>query len=69
MPLRFGLLGTGYWARETHAAALAIQDGAELAVRAAVERFLATPVGARTAAVLTADARAGPPGSSTTSER
>src|SRR6266508_2383751 len=30
MPLRFGLLGTGYWARETHAAALAIQDGAEL---------------------------------------
>jgi len=40
-----------------------------VAVLDAVERFLATPVGARTAAVLTADARAGPPGSSTTSER
>jgi predicted dehydrogenase len=30
MPLRFGLLGTGYWARETHAAALARHDDAEL---------------------------------------
>ncbi len=30
MPLRFGLLGTGYWARETHAAALAVHDDAEL---------------------------------------
>ncbi|HZD71286.1 MAG TPA: Gfo/Idh/MocA family oxidoreductase [Actinomycetes bacterium] len=30
MALRFGLLGTGYWARETHAAALATHDDAEL---------------------------------------
>ncbi len=28
MALRFGLLGTGYWARETHAAALALHDSA-----------------------------------------
>jgi predicted dehydrogenase len=28
MALRFGLLGTGYWARETHAAALARHDDA-----------------------------------------
>jgi predicted dehydrogenase len=30
MALRFGLLGTGHWAQETHAAALAAHDGAEL---------------------------------------
>jgi predicted dehydrogenase len=30
MALRFGLLGTGYWAREVHAAALATSDDAEL---------------------------------------
>src|ERR671930_1053210 len=29
MALRFGLLGTGYWARETHAAALASHDDAD----------------------------------------
>ncbi len=28
MPLRFGLLGTGYWAREVHAAGLATDDDA-----------------------------------------
>jgi predicted dehydrogenase len=28
MALRFGLLGTGHWARETHAAALAVHDEA-----------------------------------------
>src|SRR6266540_3225010 len=28
MALRFGLLGTGYWAQETHAAALALHDDA-----------------------------------------
>jgi predicted dehydrogenase len=30
-PLRFGLVGTGYWARVTHAPALASTDGVELA--------------------------------------
>jgi predicted dehydrogenase len=30
-PLRFGLAGTGYWARVTHAPALASTDGVELA--------------------------------------
>jgi predicted dehydrogenase len=30
-PLRFGLVGTGYWARVTHAPALASTDGIELA--------------------------------------
>jgi predicted dehydrogenase len=30
-PLRFGLVGTGYWARVTHAPALATTDGIELA--------------------------------------
>jgi predicted dehydrogenase len=30
-PLRFGLVGTGYWARITHAPALASTDGIELA--------------------------------------
>lgn len=30
-PLRFGLAGTGYWARVTHAPALASTDGIELA--------------------------------------
>jgi predicted dehydrogenase len=30
-PLRFGLVGTGYWARVTHAPALADTDGIELA--------------------------------------
>jgi predicted dehydrogenase len=30
MALRFGLLGTGYWAQEAHAAALAASDAAEL---------------------------------------
>jgi predicted dehydrogenase len=29
MVLRFGLLGTGYWAQEAHAAALAVEDEAE----------------------------------------
>src|SRR5580700_1111068 len=29
-PLRFGLVGTGYWARVTHAPALACTEGAEL---------------------------------------
>ena len=29
-PLRFGLVGTGYWARVTHAPALATTDGIEL---------------------------------------
>ena len=29
--LKFGLVGTGYWARETHAAALASTEGIELA--------------------------------------
>ena len=29
-PLRFGLVGTGYWARETHAPAIIAADGAEL---------------------------------------
>jgi predicted dehydrogenase len=29
--LKFGLIGTGYWARETHAAALASTEGIELA--------------------------------------
>jgi predicted dehydrogenase len=29
-PLRFGLVGTGYWARVTHAPALAAADGVEL---------------------------------------
>lgn len=29
-PLKFGLVGTGYWARETHAAALASTEGIEL---------------------------------------
>ena len=28
--MRFGLVGTGYWARETHATALAAHPGAEL---------------------------------------
>ncbi|CAA9263199.1 MAG: hypothetical protein AVDCRST_MAG41-2489 [uncultured Corynebacteriales bacterium] len=49
--MRFGLLGTGHWARETHAAALAAAPGAELvgvwgrdAVRAA---DLAAAYGAR----------------------
>mgnify|MGYP001948023311 CR=1 FL=1 len=31
MGLRFGLLGTGYWAAETHAAALRAHPGATLA--------------------------------------
>ncbi len=31
MALRFGLLGTGHWAREVHGAALAAHDDAELA--------------------------------------
>ena len=30
-PLRFGLIGTGYWAQVTHAPALAAADGARLA--------------------------------------
>ncbi len=30
-PLRFGLVGTGYWARGTHAPALAATDGIEFA--------------------------------------
>jgi hypothetical protein len=30
-PLRFGLVGTGYWARITHAPALASTDGIEFA--------------------------------------
>jgi predicted dehydrogenase len=30
MPLRFGLLGTGYWAQEAHATALAASDQADL---------------------------------------
>ena len=30
VPLRFGLVGTGYWARETHAPAIVAADGAEL---------------------------------------
>ena len=30
-PLRFGLVGTGYWARVTHAPALAAADGVEFA--------------------------------------
>ncbi len=30
-PLRFGLAGTGYWARITHAPALASTAGIELA--------------------------------------
>jgi predicted dehydrogenase len=30
-PLRFGLVGTGYWARTTHAPALAATEGIELA--------------------------------------
>ena len=30
-PLRFGLVGTGHWARITHAPALASTDGVELA--------------------------------------
>jgi predicted dehydrogenase len=29
-PMRFGLIGTGYWAREAHAAGIAATDGAEL---------------------------------------
>ena len=28
-PLRFGLVGTGYWARTTHAPSLASSDGIE----------------------------------------
>lgn len=31
MPLRFGLVGTGYWARVTHGPALASTDGVEFA--------------------------------------
>jgi predicted dehydrogenase len=31
LPLRFGLVGTGFWARVTHAPALASTDGIELA--------------------------------------
>ena len=30
-PLRFGLVGTGYWARIAHAPALASTEGIELA--------------------------------------
>jgi predicted dehydrogenase len=30
MALRFGVLGTGYWAQETHASVLAASDDAEL---------------------------------------
>ena len=30
MALRFGVLGTGYWAQETHASMLAASDDAEL---------------------------------------
>jgi ornithine cyclodeaminase/alanine dehydrogenase-like protein (mu-crystallin family) len=30
-PLRFGLVGTGYWARVTHAPALSSIEGVELA--------------------------------------
>ena len=30
-PLRFGLVGTGYWARIAHAPALSLTDGIELA--------------------------------------
>ena len=30
MGLRFGVLGTGYWAQEAHASALAASDQAEL---------------------------------------
>ena len=32
-PLRFGLIGTGYWARIAHAPALASTEGIELAAR------------------------------------
>ena len=48
MPLRFGVLGTGYWAREAHATALAAADQADLVAiwgrdpartRAAADRF------------------------------
>lgn len=47
-PLRFGLVGTGYWAQETHARAITETDGIELAAiwgrdpdrtRAAAARF------------------------------
>ena len=31
LPLRFGLVGTGYWARTAHAPALASAEGVELA--------------------------------------
>ncbi|MFL5794801.1 MAG: Gfo/Idh/MocA family protein [Actinomycetota bacterium] len=48
MPLRFGVLGTGYWAQEAHATALAAADQADLVAiwgrdpartRAAADRF------------------------------
>jgi predicted dehydrogenase len=48
MPLRFGVLGTGYWAQEAHATALAASDQADLVAiwgrdpartRAAADRF------------------------------
>jgi predicted dehydrogenase len=51
MALRFGVLGTGYWAQEAHASALAAHPEAELALRAAAERFLAAGLDSRAAVV------------------
>ncbi|HET8970244.1 MAG TPA: Gfo/Idh/MocA family oxidoreductase, partial [Candidatus Nanopelagicales bacterium] len=49
-PLRFGLVGTGYWARETHAPAIAAAPDAELVAvwgrNPAAARSLAESVGA-----------------------
>jgi predicted dehydrogenase len=42
-PLRFGLVGTGYWARITHAPALASTEGVEFQTAAG----LAAEVAAR----------------------
>jgi predicted dehydrogenase len=51
MPLRFGVLGTGYWAQEAHATALAASDQADLVAiwgrdpaRVKTERFGPTGV-------------------------
>lgn len=47
LPLRFGLVGTGYWARVTHAPALASTDGHRPAGDAVADRLTELAANAR----------------------